>query len=135
MKIDSPVGLEKRGTMFTALRRYRAKRLIKQIVRFVGQDNREADNLWAILTSLRGPDHGDQLIKWVTTAALRGAIGINGRILGVDVNSLQYPELLPVSIVYPEDGHFQYHHNRSVEALQEFGFIPSPKAVNLPTPL
>lgn len=34
----------------------------------------EAEKLWVLLTALRGPDSGDEALKDVTTALIRGAV-------------------------------------------------------------
>lgn len=38
----------------------------------------DARDLWNVLTALRGPDDGDEKLKWETTAVIRGAVGLDG---------------------------------------------------------
>jgi hypothetical protein len=54
----------------------RAKRLLAEIISFINEDTESSHRLWSILTSLRGPDNMDKKLKSVTTARIRGRIGL-----------------------------------------------------------
>jgi hypothetical protein len=58
-----------------------AKLMLEQIVKFLQTDDQESENLWNILTALRGPDidsgNLQEDVKNRTTARIRGTIGLN----------------------------------------------------------
>lgn len=69
----------------------KAKRILKDIVEIFNTDvnhsSTVANNLWAVLSALRGPDNSDYSLKQETTAKIRGAIGIKDvNRIGIDVS-------------------------------------------------
>lgn len=114
----------------------RAKEIIQSIVKFLNRSNFKGGNdggnlLWHVLTALRGPDSGSDVLKEFTTAKVRAAIGIKptghnraGAIVGVR------PTTLPSAVPYNEKHgeisyHFNAHFSKAVEALKVLGFIES----------
>lgn len=52
------------------------KAILDPVVEFLNQDNNESQELWNILTALRGPDNEDSILKSLTVARIRYAIGL-----------------------------------------------------------
>ena len=63
-----------------------AKSALSIVVEVLNANNAESQYLWDILTALRGPDNGDVYVKHLTTAALRGAIGLKSSNYGAIIN-------------------------------------------------
>lgn len=55
-----------------------AEYMLRLIVKFLNRRDQESENLWYVLSALRGPDKDRDYkkIKYITTARIRGVIGI-----------------------------------------------------------
>lgn len=68
------------------------KKVLEAIVSFLYDptiSRRDKQDLWLILSALRGPDNGDENIKQLTTARIRHRIGIDLALadeLGISIN-------------------------------------------------
>ena len=98
-----------------------AKKLLQNIVKFVNVADKTAEQVWDILTALRGPDSGAYELKKYTTARLRAVIGLNQKIKAhfADVNEipLSASELTLRSGLTQNPHHFIYHFDAAVKAI------------------
>lgn len=99
-----------------------ARQILDTIVAFMSRPDLEDDtlamliakqSLWWILTALRGPDTYDDTLKELTTARIRGAIGLKLNSDMLFMSSKSTPEVLEEDT----QSHFLYHYNEAVEAL------------------
>jgi len=60
---------------------------LDSIVKILKGPRTEAKQLWDILTALRGPDSDNNDLKAITTASIRGAIGLNQNNVGAITNN------------------------------------------------
>jgi hypothetical protein len=92
-------------------------------------DDRLADNLWSILTALRGPDTQNRLLKDLTTARVRSAIGLEPNwLFTVSLPKDTLLSVTKISDVFPyilnrEYGHFISHYNAAYGALRNLGYL------------
>lgn len=117
-----------------------AKQVITDMIEVLNSNTREAEQLWDIITSLRGPDSSSNPLKDVTTTRIRGALGLTMNSdfavvskkspTGSDDPALDLDFFLPKlkaefggSVQY----HFVAHYIRALRALQAFGYLPDPR--------
>ncbi len=83
-------------------------------------DYRKDHILWEILTALRGPDSGDEVLKDNTTAKLRGALFHKlARANGAISLERSIPEHVEHIDPDGKEFHFLSHFNRAVEAFRK----------------
>ena len=102
-----------------------AEEIIKEIVEFLNAPNvnGEGRKLWYVLTALRGPDVDSfgpdndfqGATKSITTASLRGAIGLT------EDNEYFHVNTKPL-VLRKERNHFNDHFNYAVEAIKDMNF-------------
>lgn len=116
-----------------------AKSLIDQIV--VLLNSGEGRTFWNVISALRGPDSGDESLKYDTTATLRAAIGIEPGACGLTVADKR-TEPLGLDAADPErqygyikvsdevrnrfekaQTHFVNHYGNALIALKKLGYI------------
>lgn len=96
---------------------------LKRIVEFLNYnagDDDDSDNLWNVLSALRGPDVDDHMeaLKLSTTSVIRHAIGLATSRLVIESDA---PHKLSVRLMLDEhsraNGHFTWHAKQAFEAL------------------
>lgn len=110
--------------------------ILNQIVQFLnGIERSEVQDLWNILTVLRGPDSDDDALKEKTTASLRGALGLKvcGAIInthspfGTDYLNSNYLRIAGIEQLkksFPgTQHHFADHYFLALGALKRQGYI------------
>lgn len=120
------------ATAFAPAPTQTAKQMIDSIVVFLNNRTREESRqLWDVLSALRGPDSDDShMLKDVTTARLRGAIGLRQQSFAVvsysepiykDVSGWDMSDSLKNS--HNAQHHFAKHYSNAVQALKALGYI------------
>jgi hypothetical protein len=110
--------------------------VIDTIVRVLNGPRDQAKQLWDVLTILRGPDNDDSALKAVTTAPLRGAIGLNpgtgtGAIInhddpfGKNVESgiEDYHRIMDKLTRIGAQPHFAAHYRLALLTLKSLGYV------------
>ena len=112
--------------------------VIDTVVRVLNGPRDEAKQLWDILTILRGPDNDDGYLKVITTAPLRGAIGIRPGASGAIVNNSKpfaanldvteggqdwYPMLDTLAKKHNAQYHFSVHYRAALNTLKRLGYV------------
>jgi hypothetical protein len=108
------------------------KQALSVVVAVLNGLRAEAKPLWDILTALRGPDDGNPDLKQITTATVRGAIGImsggntgaivsNQRPFGADLDRFLLTDRLQNE--HKAAYHFVSHYREALIALKSLGYI------------
>lgn len=112
--------------------------VIDTIVRVLNGPRDQAKQLWDVLTVLRGPDNDDSELKAITTAPLRGAIGIRPGASGAIVNNKQpfaanldvteggqdwYAMLDTLAKKHNAQDHFGTHYRAALNTLKRLGYV------------
>ena len=108
------------------------KQVIDTVVRVFNGPRAEAKLLWDILTALRGPDSNDDDLKAITTAPIRGVIGIksagntgvivsDARPFGTDLDFYVIVDQLMRE--HKAQAHFASHYRAAVAALKQLGYV------------
>lgn len=110
----------------------RAKKVIEDAVALFNDPNGAAympsRHLWNVLTALRGPDSDNTTLKEVTTARIRGVVGMaiqfnnTGAVVSDDRSLLPELETDHKSYSREPTRHFQFHYGLAAKALRYFGF-------------
>jgi hypothetical protein len=79
----------------------------------------KGEELWSILTALRGPDNQSEMAKDATTAIIRHTLGLkNGNIgLFISHKDNEYYAKLRTSVREYSGHHFHYHAKKAFKAL------------------
>lgn len=112
----------------------RVRKAIKELVSILnrGSDVQYEDqiHLWYILTALRGPDSSYDTVKNLTTARIRGAIGLqSGNPGGATVCTkcplftVEFNRDEKALLSREQSSHFLTHYDMAVKALRYFDFI------------
>ena len=101
-----------------------AKKLLQNLVKFLNKADGAAEQVWDILTALRGPDSNDEGLKNLTTGRLRSCIGLTNRqfhflIANVQEEPLTSGQLAQVSGILKSGGHFHGHMERAHAAVKK----------------
>jgi hypothetical protein len=109
--------------------------VIDMVVRVLNGPRDQAKQLWDVLTILRGPDNDDTYLKAITTAPLRGAIGLNPG-TGAVINHENpfgkdfHPETNDYYVLVRElierhkaQPHFAGHYRSALFTLKSLGYI------------
>lgn len=93
-----------------------ARKLLDEVVKFINQADRDAaENLWNILTALRGPDDDTRLVKAQTTERIRSIIGLqDGSTFTVSHAKLTATALQERC---SQHHHFNSHYRRAVKSI------------------
>jgi hypothetical protein len=100
-------------------------------------NGKNGKQLWQVLTALRGPDNGHTEMKNITTAEIRGALGIKGYYTGAithtngafgkeidsDLHSEIFSTLKRKFGSAAVEYHFVDHYADALKALKELGYI------------
>lgn len=97
--------------------------MLHQLVRVLNKPTASSRWLWNVLTALRGPDKSNTgYEKNLTTARLRGALGLNGHV-GFEISHSELITRLESELPDQTVGaHFRMHHNDAVNSLRYLGF-------------
>lgn len=94
------------------------KELIEQLAAKTSENNYA--ELWHILTALRGPDNGDEELKNLTTARLRGFLGFIHWSISSNTEPLTAGERARRDELLEKcEYHFLKHWKQAVEAVRE----------------
>lgn len=138
------------------IKRERAKVALAELVAVLNDGGEASMELWDILSALRGPDTENLHIKDLSTAKIRGAIGVipekgsyyrNGAYISKDLFDAELSEndgfVLDVGgrlqelhqRIYPNDekqfDHFCCHAMRAIDALRKWGLAKFKEATSL----
>lgn len=83
------------------------------------------EQLWFVLTALRGPDSGDKILKYLTTGRIRSIIGINGTDLSICVNDYSltgHKIKMRNLLLLDELLHFRIHFYDAIKILENIGY-------------
>ena len=102
-----------------------AQQALKSLVKSLNKGGTHAGLLWSILSALRGPDSEDFQVKSLTTARIRGAIGLSEDTVGtfaiINSKKLSAEELKQMQQILWKDGcHFGNHYRDAVRAIIYF---------------
>lgn len=132
-----------------------ARAALEGVVAVLNGGGRESSLLWDILTALRGPDDGSDTLKDVTTAPLRGLIGMKSHPNAIVLNNvpLGYEEVKaefeanpkmsysrdhaydaasdPICRKFeklPIQNHFLFHYMKALQSAIELELMPRPRS-------
>lgn len=95
---------------------------LKRIVQFLRRDDSQSQELWRVLTALRGPDDGSYIVKDATTAVLRHALGLNNEDNGAittpdSEEQIKVRSKIFAGLTLSTSGHFRAHIRDAFSAL------------------
>ena len=104
------------------LTKVKGKRLLKALVAALNRGPRDNTStaLWGIVSALRGPDDSNYILKYLTTARIRHAIGLRGDGM---INFSTSPGV-PDGETTMSSGHFRTHVRMAIDALNYFDLMP-----------
>jgi hypothetical protein len=108
-----------------ALTNRRAVQLLDRLVTALNQQGKASEDLWNIVTALRGPDNDHNHLKELTTQRIRAAIGLRegftGGVFLARPSALSTDEIATRNRYFETDEliehHFKVHYYRAVDAI------------------
>ena len=92
------------------------KDLLNRIAVTLSVNDYNSEQLWWILSALRGPDSGEYSVKYATTAVIRAKMGILVINPSCDVADEDTKENVTIRLTLPND-HFGGHARQAFKAL------------------
>jgi hypothetical protein len=86
------------------------------------------DDVWSVLTALRGPDEhanefGGEFLKELTTARVRAILGFNKSTITINNGALTEGQVRERNkMLYAGSGHFNAHFEYALRALDKLGY-------------
>lgn len=96
--------------------------LIRRVRKLNSTDLRE---MWPVLTALRGPDNGNDLLKDLTTMRIRSILGLENGLFGALVKHKPLTDSQVIqrnNLLNTGDRHFANHIEHAYECLQQLGY-------------